>query len=286
MPIVDANDATLQTSTETKAVIDPKKRALGEKIAGLVSQGADRNTIMGFAVGADPTLRKDPKFGAWVDQAIKYREKALKEGHKSVKFGIDPGFYTTTIPLSDKGLISEKDMAKWSADPNRAGVAASADTATFGAMPDIVGAASALTGGDFSKARGDFKDRQNLLAYEHPEATLIGNLAGAATTGLASAPKSFPGLVASAGKQGGVYGFLSSDDPSLTGRLDQRHSFRRDKRCWGCCLGSGIARCRCGGPEGWQLLFSASSARPLKTSPMPTPCSRSRRTRPIRTFRR
>lgn len=164
-PVVNGGDGDLGPSLgasggNTRSVIDPKKQALGQKIVGLVSKGADRNTIMGFAVGADPTLRDDPAFRGWVDEALKYRQQ-----HPKAQFGIDPGFYTTEVPLSGQEKVGN-------------------DVAQSGPGAALMNAANGVTAGKLGSITGDQEGVDRALAVaaaQHPNASLVGTMAGGAT---------------------------------------------------------------------------------------------------------
>jgi hypothetical protein len=147
----------------TRSVVDPKKQALGEKIVGLMSQGADRNTILGFAVRSDPSLRSDPKFRSWVDDALAYRGK-----HPKAKFAIDPGFYTSEVPLSGQEKIGN----------------ATAQSAPGAAL---MNAANGVTAGNLGNITGDNEGVNRALAVagaQHPNASLAGTMAGGTTAAL------------------------------------------------------------------------------------------------------
>lgn len=157
---------------QTRSVIDPKKQALGSRIAALVGKGADRNTIMGFAVGADPTLRGDPTFRGWVDDALKYRKQ-----HPGAKFPVDPSFYTSEVPLSSKGLLgseflSEKDRA---------------EAASSGIGAALMNAGDAVTAGNMGNLTGDEEAVDRALALsnaQHPGASLTGSVVGGGSAAL------------------------------------------------------------------------------------------------------
>lgn len=168
----------------TKSVIDPKKQALGESIVGLVAKGADRNTVMGYAVSVDPSLRSDPKFRAWVDQALTYRQQ-----HPGAKFSIDPGFYTTEVPLA------RTDVGASGLD---AAARNFADAGTAGNLGNITG----LVGGDQDRAE------QSLAAEQavNPGASLAGQVAGGVTASMGG-----EALLARAGMAPGALRALLAD---------------------------------------------------------------------------
>jgi hypothetical protein len=198
--VEDQGPQLTPSAGQTRSVIDPKKQVLGQKIVGLMSKGADRNTILGFAVRADPTLRTDPKFRAWVDEALAYRAK-----HPKAKFAIDPGFYTTEVPLSQD-------------EQNRNAGAQSA----LGAA--VMNAGNAATAGLVGKVTGDEDRIDQALAVanaQHPGASLAGTVAGGALAGTAG-----EGLLARAGMAPGLLragisdaaygGALGASDPNAT----------------------------------------------------------------------
>jgi hypothetical protein len=164
---------------QTRAVIDPKQQELGNKIASLMSKGADRNTILGFAVRASPKLRTDPKFRAWVDQALAYRQK-----HPGAKFGVDPTFYTTDVPLSAGEQVAN-DIAQ---SAPGAAIMEAGNAATAGLVGPLTGKTD-----EINRALG-------VAEQQHPNASLAGTLAGGATAAL--------GLESVLGKLGMAPGLL------------------------------------------------------------------------------
>jgi hypothetical protein len=127
-----------------------------------MGKGADRNTILGFAVRADPSLRNDPKFRAWVDEALAYRKK-----HPGAKYGIDPSFYTSEVPLSQD-------------EQNRN---AGAQT---GLAAALLNAGDAATAGNLGNIMGEDADRALAVTQQqHPGASLAGSLAGGIGAGAA-----------------------------------------------------------------------------------------------------
>lgn len=219
-PPVVPTDMSVGVSTTDKAVIDPRLAKIKPQLEQYLAADPSKVSnamILGF-------IKKnglDPSTLAGLKDNLNFRMSKQRKGVHWFP-NVDPN---VSKPLSAQGVgdtpfLSEQDRAQAAASPIGAGFAASADTATFGAMPDLVAAGTAATGGNYGDARREFKDKQNLVAYNQPGATAVGNLVGSATTGLAAAPESFGGLLASAGKQGGAYGFMSSDDPSFLGRLE------------------------------------------------------------------
>jgi hypothetical protein len=182
---VDDQGPTLTPATQTRAVIDPKKQALGQKIVGLMSKGADRNTILGFAVRADPTLRNDPEFRAWVDQGISYRKK-----YPGAKFPIDPGFYTSEVPMSeDEQIRNERGRGALGAAIMSAGNAATAR---------LVGPATGT--------QDKINQALAVANAEHPGASLAGTMAGGAVANLAG-----EGALGAAGMKAGLARSALSD---------------------------------------------------------------------------
>lgn len=186
-PTLTPSDGSLSSlvNGSTRSVIDPKKQALGQQIVSLVSKGAPPNVIMGFAVGADPTLRSDPKFHAWVSQAIQYRQQ-----HPHAQFSIDPSFYTSEVPLSI---------------PERIG-----DTAAqSGPGAAAMNAANAVTAGNLGNITGDKEGVDRALAVanaQHPMASLGGTAVGGATAALG-----LEGMLAKAGVPVGLGSQLTAD---------------------------------------------------------------------------
>jgi hypothetical protein len=127
------DDSGVQTSAKFKTVVDPKAQKLAGRILGLVNQGASRNQVMGFAVGADPSLRNDQVFRDWVDGALRLKAKDPRS-----TFTVSPEFYTKRVPLDAKGVVpgtsflSEQDRAKAAASAPGAVVSGMADTASLG----------------------------------------------------------------------------------------------------------------------------------------------------------
>lgn len=170
---------------DTRSVIDPNKQALGAKIAGLMSKGADRNTIMAFAVGADPSLRVDPAFKGWVDQAIAFRAK-----HPGQAFSVDPSFYTTEAPLS----TGEKVMNTVAQSAPGAAIMHAADSVTAGNLGNIVSDKDAT-----ARALA-------VSAQAHPLASLGGDVGGGAMASMTG-----EGALAGAGMKAGMLRGLVAD---------------------------------------------------------------------------
>lgn len=162
--------ALIPSTDGTRAVIDPNKQALGANIVAMVQKGADRNTVMGLAVGADPTLRDDPRFRAWVDEAVAYHKK-----NPGRAFPVDPGFYTTQEPLTD----AEQNVNEAAQSPIGAGLVAAADTAAGGILPEVVG----MIGGD--EKRADAEHTMDVMAAANPNANFLGQLSGGTLAALA-----------------------------------------------------------------------------------------------------
>lgn len=159
----DQGPSLTPSAGETRSVIDPKKQALGAKIVGLAAKGADFKTLMGFAVGADPSLRNDPRFRAWAKDAVQYHKQ-----HPGAKFGIDPSFYTTEVPLS---LQEKVGNAVAQSSPGAA----------------AMNAANAVTAGNLGAITGDTEGVDRALAVanaQHPTASLLGTLGGGTTATL------------------------------------------------------------------------------------------------------
>jgi hypothetical protein len=145
----------------TRSVVDENRRALAEKIAGLMSKGADRNTILAFAQRGDPSLRADVR--AWVDDALRFRQK-----HPGSKFSVDPGVYTSEVPLG----VVEQELTRVGQTTGGAGTVNAADALTAGKLGDITGDQEAT-------------DRAlQVAAAQHPNASLAGTMVGGATASL------------------------------------------------------------------------------------------------------
>lgn len=187
----------------TRSIVDPKKQALGEKIAALVAKGADRNTVMGFAVRADPTLRSDPVFRGWVDEALGYRKK-----YPGAKFSIDPGFYTQEVPLD-----ASEQSRNTTAQSTGAALALNAlDGATAGSVDKIIPNSEATLAA---------------MQQQHPGASFAGQVGGGATAalgleGLLAKLGMAPGLLRGAladATYGGAAGANSDSDMGAAGRI-------------------------------------------------------------------
>jgi hypothetical protein len=158
LPPTGVDDSGVQTSAKFKTIVDPKAQKLAGRILGLVNQGASRNQVMGFAVGADPSLRNDQVFRDWVDGALRLKAKDPRS-----TFTVSPEFYTKRVPLDAKGVVpgtsflSEQDRAKAAASKPGAVVSGMADTASLGASRDLAGLIDAATGGSFGEGRKDFR---------------------------------------------------------------------------------------------------------------------------------
>jgi hypothetical protein len=193
-----------------RSVIDPKQQALGSKIVDLMSRGASRNTIMGFAVGASPKLRTDPKFHEWINHALAYRAK-----NPHAKFSVDPSFYTTEVPMG--GGEQLRNQAAQSA-PVALGTQF-VNGATAGNYAKIAGA----LGGD----EGGFNQAIDATQQLHPGASLAGNVLGgtaaalggeAALGGLGMAPGLLRGALADM-TYGGASGVSGDPEKGLAGRV-------------------------------------------------------------------
>lgn len=201
----DQGPSLTPSDGQTRSVIDPKKQALGAQIVGLMHKGADRNTILGFAVRSDPSLRSDPKFRAWVDSALAYRAKYPK-----AQFGIDPAFYTSEVPMSAQEQAGNA-------------VAQSAPGAA------LMQAGNAAVAGQMGRIVGDKEGVNRAMQVaeaQHGNASLLGMAGGAALAGmggdaalgLAGAKAALPRAVAVDAAYGAA---ANSDNPNgnLLGNL-------------------------------------------------------------------
>lgn len=211
LPIVDVGPQVAASGTE-KSVLDPKIAAIAPQLAQYLNQPKTKVSdamILGFVKKNGVNPAEWPQ----LMEALPRRGK--------VQFAVDPHY---NQPLDAQGVIpgtsflSDKDRAAAAISPTGAALSGAADTGSFGAAPDVAGLIDAATGGSFGEGRKSFQEKQQLQAYEQPRATLAGNVGGGLSTMLAAAPESFLGLLAQAGKQGGLYGFLSSPDASFGGR--------------------------------------------------------------------
>lgn len=195
----DQGPTLVPSSGETRSIIDPNERALGEKIAKLMSAGANRATIMAFAAKNKPALGSDERFLGWVDEALAYREK-----HPKAQFSVDPEFYTREVPLSASEKIDNQD-------------------AQSGAGAFAMHAADAISAGNLGKAVGNEEEVARALAVadqQHGGASLAGDIAGggaAALTGeaalarLGMAPGLARSLIADMGYGGTAAGTNTKD---------------------------------------------------------------------------
>lgn len=211
LPIVDVGPQIAASGTE-KAVLDPKIAAIAPQLAQYLNQPKSKVSdamILGFV----------KKNGVNPAQWPQLMEALPRRG--KVQFAVDPHY---NQPLDAQGVIpgtsflSDKDRAAAADSTTGAVLSGAADVGARGATSDIAGLGAALTGGSFEQGRKEFQEKQDLQAYAHPGATVAGNVVGGLSTLLEAAPKSFLGLLAQAGKQGGLYGFLSSPDASFGGR--------------------------------------------------------------------
>lgn len=195
----------------TRSVVDPKKQALGEKIVALMSKGADRNTIMGMAVRADPALRDDPRFRQWVEEALKFRAE-----HPGRQFPVDPSFYTTEEPLS----AGEQNVNEAAQSVPGTFFASGIDAATGGNLPNLVGA----LGGDEEAARRNL----GTMAEINPTANFLGQIGGGGAAVLSGeallaragmAPGLLRGLVADGGYGAVAGGSNAAEDEGAAGAL-------------------------------------------------------------------
>jgi len=198
----------------TQSVVDPRRQQIAGEIGSLIAKGADRNVIMGRAVGMDPSLRGDPRFRAAVDQALQFRASPdwakWQRLNKGKAYPVDPSFYTREEQLTPpEQLLNEAAQS-----PGGAYAAGAADTLTGGTLDELIGA----LGGNADTAR----QSQQMISAENPTASFLGNLTGgtlaalggeAALSRLGMAPGAGRALLADTGFGAG-YGAGSADDGS------------------------------------------------------------------------
>jgi hypothetical protein len=195
----------VNVSTDTQSIISPEKKALGEKIAGLASKGASFKTLMGFAVGADPTLRQDPRFRQWVKDAVDFHGK-----HPGAKFSVDPSFYTTDKQLS--GV--DKQAAEFAANPLGLGERGAAfltgagNAATAGTLDEIANAGS---------GRDDAQQVKDILRKDHPLLSFGGEMAGGAGAANLLGKLGVLGSLGTDIAYGSAYGAGESNDNRVVG---------------------------------------------------------------------
>jgi hypothetical protein len=200
LPALRGVDPEGLSGTE-KAVINPQLAKIAGPLTAYLNapirgKGAVSNAqIIGFMQknGVDPATTN-------VGQLLQMRATGKYKG-----FTVDP---RSNVPL--EGFA--KARAKVSASAPASAAVGVGDAATFGAVPDVVGAVHDLTGA--GPTRADIIQGRNALAAEHPLATLLGNLGGAFAN-----PVARGGGVGRSLGLGGLYGFLGSDDPNIGSRL-------------------------------------------------------------------
>jgi hypothetical protein len=222
-PAIVSTAAPQGVSTTEKVVVDPNLAKIAPQLEQYLAADPKKVSnamILGFMQknGVNPSSTS-------IRDALQFRMS--KDGATWRKsggnYGVDPHY---NKPLSEEGIIpgtsflSEKDRAQAAASPAGAFIAGAGDTATFGAMPDIAGAVGAVAGEGYGTARKNFIDKQQVMAATNPGPNLAGNVLGGLSQLAVAAPETFGQLVLQAGKQGAVYGGLSSEDPSLGGRFN------------------------------------------------------------------
>lgn len=122
------------------------------------------------------------------------------------------------VPLTG----TEKARAEVSGSPVGATLAGMADVGSFGALPDVAGEINNFSGGRLGIPRAEVIRRQETLGNEFPTATAIGDAAGGLTSlEVMGAPTGLGRLALQSGALGATHGFLSSEDPSLSGRTGE-----------------------------------------------------------------
>lgn len=213
--LTDTSAGTPEVSTETKTVTDPWMEENGPKLGALITGGTPDAQIYGWLKknGRDPSSlpnltdvlaqRRDPKsdVALWIKQ------------HPDTAY---PFIATYDQPIA--GI--EKLRAEAAASPLGAALIGAADTGSLGLDREAAGLAGVVNGEGYGKARREFVDKANLSAYEHPVATVTGNVLGGLTSLAARAPTSVIGAAKQGGGLGALYGAIASDDPSLGGRAE------------------------------------------------------------------
>jgi hypothetical protein len=204
LPKVDVGPQ-MGLSSEEKFGVNEQLKAIGPQLVKyLSSKNVSDAMILGFMQknGVDPSTTT-------IMKVLKDRHDPKHNGG----FQVDP-YYNK--PLKGR----EKTRAERSSGLVGSSAEAAADTGTLGLLPEFAGAVGALDGQGYSAARADFKGKQDALAFSHPYATLGGNVLGALSTVPLGVAKTLPGLMAQSGGASAAHGFLSSDDPSFGGRLE------------------------------------------------------------------
>lgn len=211
LPAVEGTNG-IQTSGTTKTVIDPAWEKAAPRLEQMLA--ADPKEISNAQIigwmqnnGLEPSAAKD---------ALDYRMSPhgadwRKRGGNYV---VDPRRQETLSGL-------EKARALLATSAPGAFLAGAAETGSMGADKELAGLVGSVGGaGGYTKARQDYTDKTNLMAYEHPDATVMGNTLGGLSSLSTGVPKTFGRQLVHNVGQAGVYGALSSDDPSVGGRFE------------------------------------------------------------------
>jgi hypothetical protein len=229
-PLAIGDPAEVRESSTQKTKVNPWLQKYGPSLMDLLKQDP-RKVSNAMILGWIKKNGYDPSQLENLPENLKFRTSPDRRGavyepsftpliNEPLSTQMTPG--QEAVDTLTAGMLggSEQTQAERSGSSGGAYLAGLADTGTVGALPELAGIVGAVTGEGYSKARADFKDKQNLLAYEHPTATTLGNLTGGLTTVGLGAPATFPRLIGQTGGLGALYGFLSSDDSSFGGRLE------------------------------------------------------------------
>lgn len=220
LPKVEIPPTETQIDTEKRTLTNKKWDEVdGPKVGAMIARGLPLDNIRlfmsqnGYEVGNVAEIikmRDDPNSAVsrWIKQnpGKPYPVSPIIEGEEELS-GLD----------KIRAKAAGGEVAGFSPG---AAVASGLDAASFGGSTEVAGLIGLLTGDGYGDARAEHVRKQQALSNENPGSSLAGGfLGGLATIPLMGAPASIGGVM----KQGAGYGFthgvLSSEDPSLGGRL-------------------------------------------------------------------
>lgn len=210
--ITASGDATGISSGDVQSITDPKMAAIAPMLEHYLAADPKKVTngmILGFMQknGVDPT-------STTILPVLQYRMS--KDGAawraQGGNYGVDP---RRNVPLTGAAKVGATITG---ASPAlTAGVAGAADAGSLGAIPDAAGIIHAITG--MGPSRADAINARDTLAGAEPGATLAGNLLGGFLTLPGAGEASALARTGRVAGQGGLYGFLGSEDPNIESRL-------------------------------------------------------------------
>lgn len=201
---------------QVQSIPDPQGLAQAQRLNSLLMSGAPDDQIRAYAETI-PAIKPDT-----VNNALDWRAK-----HPGYKGAYDfQNFDTKDVKLSGGQAITNNPNIS----PVGSALASYGTGLTGGFDDEIAGGISALTGGDYTKARDAYDANKKALASANPISSALGNMAGGATAMLApgalfnrlgvagDAAKVFnPASIAMDTAYGGAYGAGQNNNDRLGG---------------------------------------------------------------------